>query len=75
MSSTVIKSVSFPKNILQELDDIAKQRRCPRSRVLAEAVRRYYRAWLLEKEQAVGRRYAKKLGIKTEKDVSKLLGE
>ena len=65
--------MTAPKNIFQELADIAKHKRCPRSRILAEAVRRYYRAWLLEKEQAVGRKYAKRLGIKTEKDVFKLL--
>ena len=75
MPNTIIRSVSFPKDVFQELNDIAKLRKCPRSRVLAEAVRRYYRLWLLEREQELGKKYAKKLGIKTEKDVFKLLSE
>ncbi len=74
MSGHVIRSVSFPKEVFEGLNKMAKELHRPRSRVLVEAIMRYYRTWLLGREQEKGRKYAKKLGIKSETDVYRAIG-
>ena len=73
MSATVVRSVSFPSDVFRELSALAVGQKRPRSRVLVDAVKRYHRIWLLEKQQEVGRRYAKKAGVQSENDVERLL--
>ena len=73
MSTTVVRSVSFPQEVFRELSVLAQEQKRPRSRVLADAVKRYHRIWLLEKQQETGRRYAKKVGVQTEIDVVRFL--
>lgn len=73
MINSVVRSVSIPKDILAGLDRIARQQKRPRSRVLADAARRYYALWMLERDQAVGRKYAERLGIRTDEDVYRIL--
>ena len=73
MSIAVVRSVSFPPEVFRELTALALEQKRPRSRVLVDAVKRYHRIWLLEKQQEVGRRYAKKAGVQSESDVERLI--
>lgn len=73
MSVTVVRSVSFPPEVFRELTALALEQKRPRSRVLVDAVKRYHRIWLLEKQQELGRRYAKKARVQSEKDVERII--
>lgn len=67
-------NISLPKALIDEADRIAKLQASSRSELIRESIRSYLlRAKLLEASYKVGRKTAKKLGLKSEEEVYKFL--
>jgi len=65
-------NISFPDNILQEIDEFAKKEALSRSDVLRIGAKRYIRnlsEW--QELQKIGEAQAKKLGLDTEEKIVK----
>jgi metal-responsive CopG/Arc/MetJ family transcriptional regulator len=68
-------NVSFPQELVQEVDRTAKRESRSRSEVIREATRAYLNWWRdWEKLHRYGRQQARKLGIK-ESDVDRIVHE
>lgn len=69
-------NISMPKKLLEEADRVAKFESRTRSELIRESLRAYVeqrRAW--ERIFAYGKRTAKRLGIKSEEDVYRMVEE
>lgn len=67
-------NISFPKNLLKEIDKFARQEALSRSDVLRIGAKKYIRnlvEWQLLQE--LGEKRAKKLGLDTEEKIVKIL--
>ena len=72
--NTQIINISLPKELLEEIDKRAQQESRSRSELLREAARVYLRrisSW--DEIYKLGRKTAKKFGIKTEEDVYRVI--
>ncbi len=68
--------LSLPINVIEELDEITKRENTTRNQVLIEALDQYYkmgRIWELIYKW--GEESAKKLGIKDEDDIDRIIHE
>lgn len=71
-----IVSISLPRSTSEELDRLARARELSRSALLREALREYQNA--LEREELegvlrIGTRYGRRLGIRSESHVTRLI--
>ncbi len=67
-------NISFPDNVLKQIDEFAKKEALSRSDVLRIGAKKYIRnftEWQLLQE--IGEKQAKKLGLDTEEKVVKIL--
>ena len=74
--TTKIVNFSLPPEIYRWVDELAKQRKTSRSEVLREALKQYVaseRRWQQIREW--GEETAKRLGIKNEDDVDRIIHE
>ena len=73
MSRTIPITVTFPIDLLKEVDRMAKSQKVSRSNIVADAVRRRTWLWRLSRLQKRARPYAARLRIRTEADMEKFL--
>jgi len=72
--TTKIVNLSLPPQIYKQVEALAKQRETSRSEILREALKQYVaseRRW--QQIRKWGEKTAKKLGIKDEEDVDRLI--
>ncbi len=75
MKRSAVASFSLPLEILKHTEEIARAEKKSRSEVVGEALERYYIAKQWEALQEVGARQAKRLGIRSEDDVDRMVHE
>lgn len=69
-------NIALPKELVKKMDKVSKQEYRNRSELIREAVLAYLRnAERLEELFAYGRKVGRKMGIKTEEDVVKIVNE
>ena len=69
-------NIALPKDLVKKVDNVAKKEYRNRSELIREALRVYLsRIEKWEKILASGREYGKRLGIKGEDDVNRLVSE
>jgi metal-responsive CopG/Arc/MetJ family transcriptional regulator len=69
-------NISLPKNLVQKIDEVAQKEYRNRSELIREALRAYLkdlREW--EELFNFGQKQARRLGIKSEKDIERLVSE
>lgn len=66
-------TISLPKKIRKELDDIVKENGVSRSDIVREALRQYMLDWEVEKVCRPFRAKARQLGIYSDEDVFRLV--
>lgn len=67
-------NISLPKALIREIDLVARRQASSRSELIRESLRAYLsRAKMLEKTFEIGKKTAKKYGLKTEEDVYRFL--
>ncbi len=74
MRTTKIQTLSLPPQMVEQIDELAKEEGMTKSEFFREAVRQYIRKKRWEKIREYGARKAAKLGIK-EEDVERLIDE
>ncbi len=75
MKRSVVASFSLSPETLQQAQDIADVENKSRSEVVGEALKQYYLLRQWEDLRSFGTRQAKKLGIRNEDDVDRLIHE
>lgn len=75
MRRSVVASVSLPSEVWKRTREIAKAENKSRSEIVGEALEKYYVAKQWESLQETGSRQAKRLAIRTEEDVDRLVHE
>ncbi len=69
-------NIALPKDLVKKVDAVAKKEYRNRSELIREALRVYLtRIEKWEKILASGKEYGKKLGIKSEDDVNRIVSE
>jgi len=74
--TTKIVNFSLPPEIYKEVEELAKQREISKSQILREALKQYIaseRRW--QQIRKWGEKTAKRLGIKNEDDVDRIIHE
>lgn len=67
-------NISLSEVLIQEVDLLARKQASSRSELIRDSLRAYItRAKMLEKTFAIGKKTAKKYGLKTEEDVFRFL--
>ena len=74
MRTTKIQTLSLPPQMVEQIDELAKEEGMTKSEFFREAVRHYIRKKRWEKIREYGARKAANLGIK-EEDVERLIDE
>ncbi len=74
MRTTKIQTLSLPPQMVEQIEELAKEEGMTKSEFFREAVRQYIRKKRWEKIREYGARKAAKLGIK-EEDVERLIDE
>jgi len=74
LRTTKIQTLSLPPQMVEQIDELAKEEGMTKSEFFREAVRQYIRKKRWEKIREYGARKAAKLGIK-EEDVERLIDE
>lgn len=75
MKRSVVASFSLPAETLKQTLELAKAENKSRSEVVSEALAKYYVMKQWEDLQEFGSRQAKRLGIRSEEDVDRLVHE
>lgn len=75
MRHSIVASFSLPSEVWKHTQEIAKAEKRTRSEVVREALEKYYVMKQWENLQEVGARQAKRLGIRNEDDVDRLVHE
>lgn len=75
MKRSAVASFSLPLEILKQTEEMAKAEKKSRSEVVSEALKKYYVMKQLEDLREFGAKQAKRLGIRNEDDVDRLIHE
>jgi metal-responsive CopG/Arc/MetJ family transcriptional regulator len=75
MRRSTVASFSLPPDVIRYTDEIARSESKSRSEVVREALETYYTSKQWDDLQAYGAGRAKRLGIRDEKDVERIVHE
>lgn len=75
MGKSFITSISFPKAIAEEIEEVAKKEQKTKSGVVQDAVRQYLELRKWQKAQIELSARARKMGISSEEDIEELVDE
>jgi metal-responsive CopG/Arc/MetJ family transcriptional regulator len=75
MKRSAVASFSIPLETLKHTQEIAQVEKKSRSEVVSEALEKYYVMKQWEVLQKIGARQAKRLGVRSEDDVDRLIHE
>ena len=75
MKRSAVASFSLPLEILRQTEELAKSEKKSKSEVVSEALKKYYVMKQWEVLREFGARQAKRLGVRNEDDVDRLIHE
>ena len=75
MRKSVIVNITLPLETWKHVQELVRIEKSNRNKVVCEAIEKYYTLMQWKILQEMGSRQAKKLGIRTEDDVDRLIHE